>query len=167
MKNPIPTSSPETGGVLPAAQIKRLFPDVELPRPILSHAVGFDVAAYLVSETGRHIQLLIPPRTSRRIPTGLAIIPPPGYYFQVCSRSGIAASQPPVFVANAPGIIDPDYTGELQIILFNGGHESVYIKNGDRIAQIILTQHIHFQFKETETLPNTERGSRGFGSTGG
>jgi dUTP pyrophosphatase len=71
-----------------------------------------------------------------------------------------------VFVANAPGIVDPDYTGEIRIILFNGGIEPFFIKHGDRIAQLLVVPFAAPSVVEIEGLPETPRGERGFGSTG-
>ena len=157
-ENPSPTR--------PSIQFYKLHPEAILPRPGTSLSVGLDLHAHLISESGATKQIVLPPRTSRTIETGLILLPPSGYFLMVCSRSGLAAAQPPVFVANAPGIIDPDYTGELKVILFNGGHESVYIRHGDRIAQVLLIPAIYVDFQEISILPQTERGSHGFGSTG-
>jgi dUTP pyrophosphatase len=101
------------------------------------------------------------------IPTGLVLRPPEGYYIQVCSRSGLA--QKSVFVANAPGIIDPDYTGELFVLLHNSGFETQWIEHEHRIAQVILTPIVWTkrEVRELKSPPSSNgRGEAGFGSTG-
>ena len=144
---------------------RQLHPDAILPTRAYGSPVGLDISALLVSETGRYIQAVIPPRTSRVLNTGFVFLPPVGYYLEVCSRSGLSAGTPPIFVANSPGIIDPDYTGELKVILYNGGHESCYVKHGDRIAQLIARQYLPIELVPATEVPETERGARGFGSS--
>lgn len=144
---------------------KKLSPDAELPFRAYGNPAGWDVSAYCISETGRSIQVVIPPKTSRVLSTGLILLPPPGYFLVVCSRSGMASQTPPLFVANAPGIIDPDYTGELKIIIYNGGHESAYIRHGQKIAQVVLLPHTIATLDAIAEIPSTERGTKGFGSS--
>ena len=149
-----------------AISYKKLHPDAALPTLGEPGAVGLDVAAFSISTEGRYVNLIIPPRTSKLIRTGIVVIAPAGYFIMVCSRSGLAAAQPPLFVANAPGIVDPNYIGEMKIILYNGGHESAYIKHGQRIAQLVLAPLSRFPLAEVAELPETSRGDKGFGSTG-
>ena len=82
----------------------------------------------------------------------------------VCSRGGLASKS--IFVANAPGIIDPDYRGEIMVILYNGGHETYYIQHEDRIAQLIAIQAQMTGIVELEITDETERGEGRLGSTG-
>lgn len=82
----------------------------------------------------------------------------------VVSRSGLALRG--IFVTNAPGILDPDYRGEIEVLLYNGGHEAHYVKHGDRIAQLIFAPFTPASVREVEALSETERGAKGFGSTG-
>lgn len=145
---------------------KKLLPDAELPFRAYGSPAGWDVGACCISETGRSIQVVIPPKTSRILSTGLILLPPPGFFLVVCSRSGLAAQTPPLFVANAPGVIDPDYTGELKIILYNGGHESAYIRHGQKIAQVVLLPYVEASLEPATEVPTTERGTKGFGSSG-
>lgn len=147
-------------------QVKRLHEQVKLPTRGTPASIGLDVHAYLISESGRINTAIIPPRMTRLIPTGLIVLPPPGHAIFVCSRSGLA--QGSIFVTNSPGIIDPDYQGEIKILLYNGHHESYYVKHDDRIAQlVVLPIPPLFQVTETLNLPETSlRGSAGFGSTG-
>lgn len=160
-------SSIKTLAVGLTVQFKKLNPNAVLPRYAYEQAVGFDLAACLMSESGKSQQVVLPPNSVRIIPTGLAMIPPKGYFIGVCSRSGLASKNPPIFVSNAPGIIDPDYTGEVNVLLYNGGHQSVYVKHGDFIAQGVLFHAAdRLNFKEIETLPTTTRGEKGLGSSG-
>ena len=99
------------------------------------------------------------------IPTGLAIALPEGYEAQVRPRSGLAAKQG-VTVLNSPGTIDADYRGEIKVILINHGPTPFVISRGLRIAQMIFAPVIQAQWAVCDTLPETGRGSGGFGSTG-
>jgi dUTP pyrophosphatase len=100
----------------------------------------------------------------RLIPTGLALALPAGFEGQVRPRSGLAARDG-VTLLNAPGTIDADYRGELQVLLVNLGQAPVRIHRGDRIAQLIVAPVAAFEWHEVEALPPTTRGSGGFGST--
>lgn len=145
---------------------KKLHPEAMLPSQAYGSPAGWDIYAHLISDSNRAIQAVIPPGNSRVVGTGLVLLPPEGFFITVCSRSGYAARNPPVFVANAPGIIDPDYTGELKVILFNGGHSSVYIKHADPIAQIVLLPTPpRCTLAEFTEVPQTDRGTKGFGSS--
>lgn len=146
-------------------RVLRRDPRAKLPIRALPGAVGLDVSAFLLSETGRPMTKAIHQKAVTAIPTGISVEPPNGYFLQVCSRSGLAKRG--IFVANAPGIIDPDYTGELIILLFNGSHETQYISHEHRIAQLVLAPAIFASAQETNSLARqTDRGEEGFGSTG-
>jgi dUTP pyrophosphatase len=99
------------------------------------------------------------------VSTGLYIELPIGYEAQIRSRSGLAAKKG-VTVLNAPGTIDADYRGEINVILVNLSNERFIIEDGERIAQMIITKHERVKWSETEILLETERGVGGFGSTG-
>jgi dUTP pyrophosphatase len=90
---------------------------------------------------------------------------PPGYEAQVRPRSGLA-DQYGLSMVNAPGTIDSDYRGEIQVILVNLGQEPVTIRRGDRIAQLVIAPVAQAVWKEVDSLPATERADGGFGSTG-
>jgi len=107
--------------VQPLLRYERLDPDVRLPERAYENAVGYDLHAFIYTESRRPSVAHIPPHSSRAIRTGLILAPPHGYFLSICSRSGLALHLSPIFVANAPGIVDPDYRGELKIILYNGG----------------------------------------------
>ena len=99
------------------------------------------------------------------IPTGLFMGLPVGFEAQVRPRSGLAAKFG-ITVLNTPGTIDADYRGEIKVILVNLSNEEFTISNGDRIAQMIISEHIQAQMEEVKILSETERGSGGFGHTG-
>jgi dUTP pyrophosphatase len=99
------------------------------------------------------------------IPTGLYIALPPGTEAQVRPRSGLAYNQG-VSVLNAPGTIDADYRGEIGVLLVNLSNEKVVIKNGERVAQLVIAKYEQAEWTEVSELSSTERGAGGFGSTG-
>ena len=105
------------------------------------------------------------PMERKLVPTGLRIAVPPGYEAQVRPRSGLALKQG-LTVANAPGTIDSDYRGEVQVILINLGTEAVTVSRGDRIAQLVICPVARATLAEVTTLDDTARGQGGFGSTG-
>jgi dUTP pyrophosphatase len=139
-----------------------------LPRKATSESIGTDVYAYLKTESGRANKLVIPPNTTRVVPTGLVVLAQPPFSILVCSRSGLAAERT-LFVTNAPGVIDPDYRGEVKILLHNAGVQNQWIEHNDRIAQLILCPIPIPDISESELdlrHLDTERGENGFGSTG-
>ena len=97
--------------------------------------------------------------------TGLYMELPEGYEAQIRPRSGLAAKQG-ITVLNSPGTVDADYRGEIGVILANVSNEVVTIQHGDRIAQMVISQHQQAEWVEVESLSETDRGSGGFGSTG-
>ena len=99
------------------------------------------------------------------IPTGLCFQIPEGYEIQVRPRSGLAAKNG-VTCLNTPGTIDSDYRGEVKVLLINLGEEPFLIRNGDRIAQLVVAPVLQAQFTSVDFLDSTERGAGGFGSTG-
>lgn len=111
------------------------------------------------------VDAIIYPGETKLVKTGINISIPLGYAGFICSRSGLALKQN-VFVLNAPGIIDSDYTGEVGVILHNASDDRFTIKAGDRIAQLLIVKCEFFMFNEVAELQKTERGAGGFGSTG-
>ena len=122
-------------------------------------AAGADVCALLDSP------VIIKTGSFAMIPTGLFFEIPSGYEIQVRPRSGLAAKNG-VTVLNTPGPIDSDYRGELKVILINLGSSDFTINSGDRIAQIIVSPVTVADFTITDSLSDTQRGEKGFGSTG-
>lgn len=142
-----------------------LDPRVTLPKRANDSAVGWDIYAHLLTESGRPSKKMLSQKNTVMIPTGLVLRPPEGHFLQICSRSGLATRA--VFVANAPGIIDPDYTGELQILLYNGSFETQWVEHGHRIAQLIVAPIVSASLREVlAPFIVSGRGSAGFGSTG-
>jgi dUTP pyrophosphatase len=109
--------------------------------------------------------IILKPKTSCLVPTGISVAFPEEFEIQIRPRSGLAAKNN-ISVLNTPGTIDSDYRGEIKVILFNHGNIDFKINNNDRIAQMILTPVIKMQLDEVEDLPETLRGEGGFGSTG-
>ncbi len=139
--------------------IKKLDPEVLLPKYKTSGASGMDLMAFINNP------ITLAPNSSCLVPTGLSVAFSEEYELQIRPRSGLAAKNN-ITVLNTPGTIDSDYRGEIKIILFNHGNKDFLINNEDRIAQMILTPIIKIQFEEVDDLPDTVRGDGGFGSTG-
>jgi dUTP pyrophosphatase len=107
----------------------------------------------------------LPPGARALVPTGLAVEIPPGFEAQVRPRSGLALKHG-VTVLNAPGTIDADYRGEVQVLLVNHGPAPFVIQRGDRIAQLIVAAVARAVWREVEALGDSGRGGGGFGHTG-
>jgi len=138
--------------------LKKLNEDAKIPKYMSENAVGADVTSIE--------NVIIPVGKVKLVKTGLAPEIPNNLEIQVRSRSGLAAKNG-VFVLNSPGTIDPDYTGEIGVILANFGEKDFEVKKGDRIAQLVISEKPLAQFKEKiGDLKETERGSGGFGHTG-
>ncbi len=115
-----------------ALSFLRLHPEAQPPLRVYGESAAWDLHAFLLSGAGHSINATVAPRSTKLIRTGLAMRPPQGSVILICSRSGLA--QRSVFVTNAPGVVDPDYTGEILVLLHNNGLEPHYVKHGDRIA---------------------------------
>jgi len=122
-------------------------------------AAGMDLAADVSAD------VVLRPGERRLVPTGLAVAIPAGYEGQVRPRSGLA-HRDGLTLLNAPGTIDADYRGEVQVLLINLGRAPVRIRRGDRIAQLVVSPVVTIAWQEVENLPATARGNGGFGSTG-
>ena len=141
--------------------IKRLPEGEGLPLPAYMSdlAAGADLCAAVFDD------LTLQPGARVLVPTGISIAVPAGYEAQIRPRSGLAFKQG-VTILNTPGTIDADYRGPVQIILANLGDAPVTIKRGDRIAQMVIAPVSRAEFEPVDELPETQRGSGGFGSTG-
>lgn len=117
------------------------------------------------TEQGTVDCISIAPGGRALIPTGLHIALPVGYEAQVRPRSGLALKSG-ITVLNTPGTIDADYRGDVGVILVNFGTENFEVRQGDRIAQLVIAKHEQAEFIEVEVLDETNRGEGGFGSTG-
>jgi len=141
--------------------VKKLAGSEDLPdlKYMTEHAAGVDLYAAVkedvVLKHGEH----------KLIPTGISIAIPLGYEAQVRPRSGLAYKKG-VSVVNSPGTIDADYRGEVGVILINHGNDDFVVKRSERIAQMIITPYLKAEIEYLDELPDTERGSGGFGSTG-
>ena len=143
----------------PLVKIVKARQRIQLPQYESEGAAGMDLRAFLDAE------LTIPSLGRVKIPTGLKIELPSGFEAQIRPRSGLAINHG-LTVLNSPGTIDSDYRGELEVILINLGEQDVIIKDGDRIAQLVVAPVCRVSLCEAETLKPTQRGSGGFGSTG-
>lgn len=134
----------------------KLNPEINLPNYQTEGSAGFDIAS------SEDITILAGQTVA--IKTGLSVEIPIGYELQIRSRSGMALKHN-VFVLNSPGTIDSDYRGEIMVILSNAG-SNYTIKKGDRIAQGVISKYYKAEFIVTNTLSETVRAEKGFGSTG-
>ena len=141
--------------------IRRLPHGADLPLPTRAsdQAAGVDLSAAIDCD------LEEPPGHRALVPTGLAIALPPGHDAQVRPRSGLARDHG-LTVLNAPGTVDPDYRGEIGVLLVNLGQEPVVLRRGMRIAQLVVARHETVEWQESPHLDRTDRGDGGFGSTG-
>lgn len=130
-----------------------------LPQYATPHSAGLDLRANLSAP------LLLAPGQRALIPTGLYLELPEGTEAQVRPRSGLAFKHG-VTVLNAPGTIDADYRGEVGVILINHGQEPFEVKDGERIAQLVVAAYVRASFEEVTDLALSERGDGGFGHTG-
>lgn len=147
---------------LPVAvtRVRRSAAPLPLPRYMTPGAAGMDLLADVDAD------LVLAPGERRLVGTGLAVAIPAGYEGQVRPRSGLAVREG-LTVLNAPGTVDSDYRGEVQVLLANLGSAAVHVRRGDRIAQLVVAPVARVTWREVEALPETARGGSGFGSTGG
>ncbi len=129
------------------------------PRYQTEGAAGMDLAAAITEP------VVLAPGARALVPTGWAVAIPPGYEGQVRPRSGLALRYG-VTVLNAPGTIDADYRGEIQVLLVNHGSEPFRVAPGDRIAQLVIAPLANATLVVVNTLDDTARGAGGYGSTG-
>jgi dUTP pyrophosphatase len=146
-------------GGAPCVRVYRKDKSAAMPRYATPGAAGADVEAFIQEE------VIIQPGQRVKIPTGLVLEIPSGWEAQVRPRSGLALRYG-VTILNAPGTIDSDYRGELEIILVNAGSEAYTVQCGQRIAQLVFAPAPQLFFEETAKPEETGRGGGGFGSTG-
>ena len=138
--------------------IHQLDPDLPLPRFAKPGDAGADLYA--------RIDLTLAPGERALMPTGIAIALPPGFAAFIHPRSGLAIRDG-LSMVNAPGTVDASYRGEIQVILINmDTKNSIVIKRGDRVAQLVIQRVENVNFVPVDQLPGTDRGVGGFGSTG-
>lgn len=138
------------------------FRGLELPRYQTAGSVGMDVRA-CIPEDPKHLEILPGKRVA--IPTGLAVGIPAGYELQVRPRSGLSLRSD-LLLVNSPATLDQDFVGETHVIMGNFGTEPIRVHHGDRIAQWVMAPIVHAVLEVVEELEETERGDKGFGSTG-
>ena len=140
-------------------RISQLDPDLPLPAPAHDDDAGHDLTASVDTR-------LDPAGGRALVPTGIALAIPPGYCGLVLPRSGLALRHG-VTCLNTPGLIDPQYRGELQVLLVNtDAHEPYLVHRGDRIAQLVIVAAQAIDWVPVATLDVTTRDTFGFGSTG-
>ena len=133
--------------------------DLSLPAYATSQSAGMDLLAAVFDPT------VVKAGEIAIIPTGIAIALPEGFEAQIRPRSGLAAKFG-ITVLNTPGTIDADYRGEIKVILINHSSSDFVIERGMRIAQMVVARYEHIILEEVQSLEDTSRGAKGFGSTG-
>jgi dUTP pyrophosphatase len=131
----------------------------ELPKYATTGSAGIDIRANIEQP------IVLKPLERCLVPTGLHIALPEGYEAQIRPRSGLALKKG-LTVLNSPGTIDPDFRGEIGIILINFSSEDFTINDGERIAQMVIARYEQIEWEPVETLDDTERGTGGFGHSG-
>ena len=139
--------------------VKKLRPDAQLPSAGSQYSAGYDLRACIDAPVE------IPPHATAKIGTGLAVAVPEGWFGAIFARSGLATKQG-LRPANCVGVCDSDYRGEYIIAIHNDSAETRIVHPGDRIAQLVVLPCAAAEFEAVDTLPETERGDGGFGSTG-
>lgn len=142
---------------LPLAHFKGL----DLPKYETSGSAGMDVRAAVPEDA----PITLAPGERILVPTGLSFAIPDGYEMQVRPRSGLAFKHG-ITCLNTPGTIDSDYRGELKVLLINLGQDPFVINRGERVAQLVMAPVTQGHWIEVKTLPSSDRGEGGFGSTG-
>ena len=140
-------------------RVKKINPNASIPTYGSSYAAGCDLSACIDQA------ISIPPHTTIKVPTGLAIELPENTVGLIYARSGMATKRH-LAPANKVGVIDADYRGEIIVALHNHSEEAQTIEVGERIAQLVVAPFYHVEFEEVDELSETVRGEGGFGSTG-
>lgn len=147
-------------------QIKKLYPDAQLPHRAHLTDAGADLYAYLADQAGQYTTIRIEPgEKPTLVSTGFSMAIPEGYEAQIRPRSGLACKFG-ITVANAPGTIDSSYRGPVKVGLVNLTNYPYEVQHGDRIAQMVISKVELVEFEEVTELTETERSQGGFGSTG-
>ena len=149
----------EQGLTVHITRVRDGFDDLPLPTYETDGSAGMDLRAAVDGD------IELAPGERVLIPTGIAFALPNGFEGQVRPRSGLAVRHG-ISMVNNPGTIDADYRGEVQVALINHGEDEFTISRGDRIAQIVVARHERVEWHEVAELPESQRGSGGFGSTG-
>ncbi|GHV06800.1 deoxyuridine 5'-triphosphate nucleotidohydrolase [Clostridia bacterium] len=142
---------------MPALKVRLLQPDIAPPAYAHAGDAGLDLRAAA--------ELILPPGERALVPTGIAVELPPGHEAQIRPRSGLAINHG-VTMLNAPGTIDEGYRGEISVILINLGEQNFTVERGMRIAQMVVAPVTRVEIEIADALEASERGARGFGSSG-
>lgn len=137
----------------------KMIVDSKVPSYGTAHAAGID----LYSHTSKDI--IIRPGETVKVHTGVKVEIPEGYFGGVYPRSSTGVKKQ-LMLANTIGVIDSDYRGEIMVFFYNYGNKEQVIKNGDRLAQLVIQPYQKCEIEIVESLEDTERGEEGFGSTG-
>ncbi|BEH10423.1 MULTISPECIES: dUTP diphosphatase [Geobacter] len=142
-------------------KIRRIRPGSDLPLPsyMTPHAAGMDLCADVDAD------LVLEPGDRTLVPTGIAIALPDGFEAQIRPRSGLALKHG-ITLVNSPGTIDPDYRGEIGVIIINHGADAFVVRRGERIAQMVFAPFVRAELLDVHELDETARGDGGFGHTG-
>lgn len=140
-------------------KIKRLRDSAIIPTRGSDESAGYDLYANI------DYGITIPPHTTSKIPTGLSIELPKGYFGGIFARSGLATKKG-LRPSNCVGVCDSDYRGEYIVALHNDSDSPFSVEPNERIAQLIVIPFMELDFKEVDELTDTDRGNGGFGSTG-
>lgn len=142
-------------------QFMKVREGAKVPERGSKYAAGYDLSAYIPDLE----RVIIHPGETVKIPSGLAVKIPDGYFGGIYARSGLSTKQG-LRPANCTGIIDSDYRGEIIVALHNDSNEIRVIEHGQRIAQLVIQPYLNVEFEEVDKLEETERGDGGFGSSG-
>lgn len=140
-------------------EYKKLDVNAKMPTRGSERAAGVDLYAASTYD------IIIQPHQTVKVGTGIAVSIPHSYFGAIFARSGLATKKG-LRPANAVGVVDSDYRGEVIVALHNDTNNIQVVEAGDRIAQLVLIPYLNFEFEEVEELDETERGEDGFGSTG-
>lgn len=142
-------------------QFMKVREGAKVPERGSKYAAGYDLSACIPDLE----RVIIHPGETVKIPSGLAVKIPDGYFGGIYARSGLSTKQG-LRPANCTGIIDSDYRGEIIVALHNDSNEIRVIEHGQRIAQLVIQPYLNVEFEEVDKLEETERGDGGFGSSG-
>lgn len=166
---PVPPTDPPTG---PPTGPPTTSPTVPLAVPVVRLDAGLPLPAYAHpgdagADLHTTVDVVLAPGERALVPTGIALALPEGYVGLVHPRSGLAARHG-LSIVNSPGTVDAGYRGEVKVLLVNlDPHEPVELRRGDRVAQLVVQRVEQAAFVEVDGLPDSPRGSGGYGSTGG
>lgn len=141
-------------------KIKKLNNSATIPTQGSEKAAGHDLYACLGAD-----EAVVYPHTTLLVKTGVAMEIPEGYFGGIYARSGLS-SKKGLRPGNCVGVVDSDYRGEIKVPLHNDSDVPQSVRNGDRIAQLIIQPYLSVEFEEADELSGTERGSGGFGHSG-